>query len=75
MQDTLGDLNDIRVHEGLAGEILRSRAGGGRCDQHRAAKAFTAGRLSGRKGARLASGMKRAKRGSAIFAKAASFWP
>jgi CHAD domain-containing protein len=75
LQDALGDLNDIRVHEGLAGETLQSRAGGRKCDQHRAGKAFTAGRLSGREIARFASGMKHAKRTHAIFAKAASFWP
>jgi CHAD domain-containing protein len=75
MQDALGDLNDIRVHEELAGEIFKSRAGERKCDQHRAGKAFTAGRLSAREGARFASGMKHAKRAYAIFAKAAAFWP
>lgn len=74
-QDTLGDLNDIRVHEGLAGKILQSHAGRRNRDQLRAGKAFTAGRLSGREGARFASGMKHAKRACASFAKARSFWP
>jgi CHAD domain-containing protein len=75
MQDALGDLNDIRVHQGLARETLQSRAGRPKRDQCRAAKAFAAGRLSEREGARFASTMKRAERAHASLAKAASFWP
>jgi triphosphatase len=75
MQDALGDLNDIKVHEGLANETLQWRAGKSKCDEPRARKAFAAGRLSGREGARFASAMKQAERAYAILDKAAPFWP
>jgi inorganic triphosphatase YgiF len=75
MQDALGDLNDIKVHEGLASETLQWRAGEAKCDEPRARKAFAAGRLSGREAARFASVMKQAERAYAILDKAAPFWP
>jgi len=74
MQDALGDLNDIKVHEGLASEPLQWRAGEPRRDELRARKAFAAGRLSGRESARFAPTMKQAERAHAILDKAAPFW-
>ncbi|HEY2534606.1 MAG TPA: CHAD domain-containing protein [Xanthobacteraceae bacterium] len=75
VQDALGDLNDIRVHQRLAREELKSRTGRRKRDQRRAGKAFAAGRLCGREGARFASTMKHAERAHAILAKAVPFWP
>jgi len=75
MQDALGDLNDIKVHEGLASETLQWRARKPKCDEPSARKAFAAGRLSGREDARFASVMKQAERAYAILDKAAPFWP
>ncbi len=53
LQDALGDLNDIAVHEQLSRRLVAGRlptaSGGGR-----ARKAFAAGRLSGREEARIA---------------------
>jgi CHAD domain-containing protein len=75
MQDALGDINDIRVHEGLAKQTITSHAGARNRRDRRAKSAFAAGRLSGREGARFASVMKEAERAFAAFAKTASFWP
>jgi inorganic triphosphatase YgiF len=74
MQDALGDINDIRVHEGLAKQTIASHAGARRRGDRRAKGAFAAGRLSGREGARFASVMKEAERAYAAFAQTASFW-
>ena len=61
LQDTLGDLNDISVHEGLA-------------EGPTAERAFAAGRLSGREEARIASVLKKAEGAYARFTKARAFW-
>jgi hypothetical protein len=45
MQDALGDLNDIKVHEGLASETLPIACRGAEINEPRARKAFAAGRL------------------------------
>jgi len=74
MQDALGDINDIRVHEGLAKQTIKSQAGVRKQRDRRARRAFAAGRLSGREAARFASVMKEAERAYAAFAKTASFW-
>jgi inorganic triphosphatase YgiF len=72
LQDALGDLNDIAVHENLTERIAEApdekRRGG------RATKAFAAGRLSGREEARIASVLKDAERAYDAFAKAKPFW-
>jgi inorganic triphosphatase YgiF len=74
MQDALGDINDIRVHEGLAKQTMASHAGARERRDRRARRAFAAGRLSGREGARSAPVMKEAERAYSAFAKVASFW-
>jgi len=74
LQDALGDLNDIVVHEGLAERLIDERDGRG--TRHRAAirEAFAAGRLSGREEARMAYVLKKAERAYAAFAKTKPFW-
>jgi hypothetical protein len=74
MQDALGDINNIRVHEGLAKQTMASHAGARERRDRRARRAFAAGRLSGREGARSAPVMKEAERAYSAFAKVASFW-
>jgi triphosphatase len=74
LQDALGDLNDIVVHQGLAKQAIGS-AGAGRLRRPRfAPTAFAAGRLSGGEGARFASVMQKAERRYAGFAKCPPFW-
>jgi CHAD domain-containing protein len=73
LQDTLGDLNDISVHEGLAERLADTRQSGYRASRT-ANKAFAAGRLSGREEARIASALKNAERAYARFVKAKPFW-
>jgi inorganic triphosphatase YgiF len=74
LQDALGDLNDIAVHEGLSERIVDARSAGGKQREGRAKKAFAAGRLSGREEARFASVLKDAERAYRGFAKAKPFW-
>jgi inorganic triphosphatase YgiF len=86
LQDTLGDLNDIMVHESLAQRAIAgpngrrgSRAGSGRGAQaarkaQGTQQAFAAGRLSGREEARFAPAMRLAERAADRFAKASPFW-
>jgi triphosphatase len=72
LQDALGDLNDIKVHEGLAkAAIPRSRLSK---PKRRVAKAFAAGRLSGRESARFDRVMQTAQRAYRKFAKTGPFW-
>ena len=73
LQDTLGDLNDISVHEGLAERLADTRQSRYRAPRT-ANKAFAAGRLSGREEARIASALKNAERAYARFVKAKPFW-
>jgi triphosphatase len=73
LQDALGELNDIVVHEGLVEGLAQAE------EHHRRGraptrKAFAAGRLSGREESRMASVMKEAQRAYAGFAKAKPFW-
>ena len=72
LQDTLGDLHDITVNEGLAERLADTQQSNGK--PRAANKAFAAGRLSGREEARVASVLKDAERAYASFAKARSFW-
>lgn len=72
LQDALGELNDITVHEGLAKRTLNSAGAAKR--PRRAKKAFAAGRLSGREEARFAPVLQAAVRAHKDFAKAKPFW-
>ena len=74
LQDALGDINDIQVHEHLSEQFINSAKADGKPRSVRAEKAFAAGRLSGREEARLAPMMEEAKRAYAAFAKAKRFW-
>jgi CHAD domain-containing protein len=74
LQDALGDLNDIVVHEKLARRAITPRGAGRKLLARRARKAFAAGRLSGCEEARFAAVKNDAKRAYAAFAKAAPFW-
>jgi inorganic triphosphatase YgiF len=74
LQDALGDLNDIAVHEELTERFVESQDGSGKQHGGRAKKAFAAGRLSGREEARIASTLKNANRAYRSFAEAKPFW-
>jgi triphosphatase len=74
LQDALGDLNDIAVHEGLTERLVDGQDAGGKRRRGRAKKAFAAGRLSGREEARIASVLKDAEVAYGVFAKAKPFW-
>jgi inorganic triphosphatase YgiF len=74
LQDTLGDLNDISVHEKLTERLTDARENDGKRKRGAANEALAAGRLSGREKARIASVLKDAKRAYARFAKAKPFW-
>jgi triphosphatase len=74
MQDALGDLNDIAVHEQLAKRTIESHDPRLERIERRSKKAFAAGRLSGREAARVESVLKDAKRAYRAFAKARPFW-
>jgi CHAD domain-containing protein len=74
LQDALGDLNDIAVHEDLTERIVDAKDPSSKRLIGRAKKAFAAGRLSGREEARLAPVLKNAKRTFGIFIKAKPFW-
>jgi triphosphatase len=69
LQDCLGELNDIAVHEALTTDLIKP---GGRTV--RVQKAFTAGRLSGRKEARVTAVLKSAKKAYGVFSKAKPYW-
>ena len=75
LQDALGDLNDIAVHEGLSEQIVDAQDASGKQREGRAKKAFAAGRLSGREEARIASVLKDAQLAYHAFATAKPFWP
>ena len=74
LQDALGDLNDIMVHEGLSRSIADTAPEGRRHPTGRTRKAFAAGRLSGREEARTESVLKDMQRAYAVFAKAKPYW-
>jgi inorganic triphosphatase YgiF len=73
LQDALGDLNDIAVHEGLTERLVEASDDGGK-RRGRTSEAFAAGRLSGREEARIASVLADAKRAYGVFARARPFW-
>jgi CHAD domain-containing protein len=72
LQDALGDLNDIAVHEELSERLLEAE--GGQRRRNRTRKAFAAGRLAGREEARIAPKLSEAQSAYARFAKAKPFW-
>jgi triphosphatase len=74
LQDTLGDLNDISVHEGLTERLADAHETGSKRKHHTSNEAFAAGRLSGREEARIAPVLKDAERAYARFAEAIPFW-
>jgi triphosphatase len=74
LQDTLGDLNDISVHEGLTERLADAHETSGKHKRRSSNKAFAAGRLSGREEARIAAVLKDAERAYSRFAKARPFW-
>ena len=74
LQDSLGALNDISVHEGLTERLAIAPDNVGKRKFRSAKKAFAAGQLSGREEARITSVLKSAERAYARFAKAKVFW-
>jgi inorganic triphosphatase YgiF len=75
LQNALGDLNDIIVHQELAEQSATNPAPSiGRHRRRRARKAFAAGRLAGREEARFTTTMNDAERAYAAFARAKPFW-
>jgi triphosphatase len=74
LQDALGDLNDIVVHEELTERIADPPNGNGQSRRRRATKAFAAGCLWGREEARVAAVLKDAERAYRILASAKPFW-
>jgi hypothetical protein len=74
LQDTLGDLNDISVHEGLTERLADARQNGSKPKRGAANEALAARWVSGREETRIASVLKDAKRAYARFAKARPFW-
>ena len=74
LQETVGDLNDISVHEGLTERLVDAQENGDKPKRGAAKEAFAAGRLSGREEARFNSVLKDAERAYARFAKARPFW-
>lgn len=71
VQDALGDLHDITVHEDLAKTAIQSPNAP---DARRGRAAFEAGRLAESESARFGRAMKSAERACRKFAKAKPFW-
>jgi triphosphatase len=69
LQDALGVLNDIKVHEGLMRNKLREG------QRPPTKELFAAGQLFGSEGARFDPVMKDAERAYTNFARARPFWP
>jgi CHAD domain-containing protein len=74
LQDALGDLNDITVHEGLSRSIADRASHDTRHQAARAGKTFAADRLSGREEVHAKSVLKDAQRAYSTFAKAEPYW-
>jgi CHAD domain-containing protein len=73
LQDRLGDLNDIAVHENLIADIANSSAPKAQA-KSRPQRAFAAGVLMGHEDARLSFVMAAAVASCERFAQAKSFW-
>jgi inorganic triphosphatase YgiF len=74
LQDALGDLNDIVVHERLSERFVDGDDASDKGRIGRARKAFAAGRLSGREEARVAPILMEATQAYKAFAKRKPFW-
>lgn len=74
LQDVLGELNDIAVHERLTEALALGKEPGGRKKRGSVRKAFAAGRLAGQEEARGALLLEDAERAFARFAKIKPFW-
>jgi triphosphatase len=74
LQDALGDLNDIVVHERLSEQFVEANDVSDKGRVGRTREAFAAGRLSGREEARLAPALREANRAYKAFAKRKPFW-
>jgi inorganic triphosphatase YgiF len=74
LQDALGDLNDIAVHEDLSEQLVDNKHVGGKRRRGGAKRAFAAGRLAGREEARIAPVLNEAEQAYATFSKAKLFW-
>jgi inorganic triphosphatase YgiF len=74
LQDALGELNDIAVHEDLSEHLVEDDDTADGPRGSRAKAAFAAGRLSGREEARIAPVLKKAQQAYAAFAKAKPYW-
>jgi triphosphatase len=70
LQDCLGELNDIAVHEALTAELIDH--GGGRAV--RAHKAFAAGQLSGHEEARAVAVLRSATKAYRAFSRLKPYW-
>jgi inorganic triphosphatase YgiF len=70
LQDALGTLNDIVVHEKLAGQLIRSPRRGGK----RPEKAFAMGVLTGREQRQAQACISAALKAGRSFSKAPRFW-
>jgi CHAD domain-containing protein len=74
LQDTLGELNDISVHEGLTAGLVQDGSNGSK-QPVRPKKAFAAGQLAGYEEARMASLLRDAERAARLLDQAKPFWP
>jgi inorganic triphosphatase YgiF len=74
LQNALGELNDIAVHEELSAGLAQQKNGDGTARRVRAKQAFAAGRLSGYEEARMASALRDAARAYDLFTGAKPFW-
>jgi len=74
LQDALGELNDIAVHEELSAGLAKEKNGDGSRRKVRVNQAFAAGRLSGREEARMQSALLQAERAYRAFARVKPFW-
>jgi hypothetical protein len=74
LQNALGDLNDIAVHEGLSEQLVDNKDAGGLPRHSSAKRAFAAGRLAGREEARIAHVLKEAEQAYVAFSLTKAFW-
>ncbi|MEX0842332.1 MAG: CHAD domain-containing protein [Xanthobacteraceae bacterium] len=74
LQDALGELNDIAVHEELSAVLAQEQNGDGTPRKVHAKEAFAAGRLSGYEEARMASALQDAERAYRLASRAKPFW-
>lgn len=74
LQDALGELNDIAVHEELSAGLANEKNGDGSRRKVPAKEAFAAGRLSGYEEARMATALQDAEHACGLFSKAKPFW-